>query len=225
MKATCRKTSCAVGVAAGDLGAAEGAAAGGVGEALDDRAAEALDEVGDVDAGRGAGAEQLAGGVVGVGERPVGLEPGQRHRQILEEMVRHEAGDLGHVERHQQHVAAAVGAGTTTRARGVAGAREDVHAVGAQRRDRPAVRSTEAKAPGESPSSASLERRTRPSASIRIQGTPASASPGGSPGALATRSTRHNRVQGPWRRTEMRFPGWPAASAATPLARASRVRR
>ena len=42
----------AVGGAAGDLGAAEGAAAGGVGEALGDRAAEALDQVGDVDAGR-----------------------------------------------------------------------------------------------------------------------------------------------------------------------------
>ena len=96
----------AVGGAAGDLGAAEGAALDRVGEALGDRAAEALDQVGEADAGRGALAEQLAGGGVGVGQPAVGLEAGERHRQLVEEVVGHEAGDLGAVERHEQQVAA-----------------------------------------------------------------------------------------------------------------------
>ncbi len=54
VKATCRKISGAVDDAARDLGAAERAAAGGVGEPLGDRPAEALDQLGDVDAGLGA---------------------------------------------------------------------------------------------------------------------------------------------------------------------------
>ena len=60
--------------------------------------------------GRARVAEELAGGLVGVGEPAVGLEAGQRHRQLLEEVVGHEAGDLGAVQRHQQQVAPAVGA-------------------------------------------------------------------------------------------------------------------
>ena len=71
--------------------------------------------------------------LVGVGEPAVGLEPGERDRQLVEEVVGHQAGDLGAVERHQQQVAAAVGAGDHHGAHRLAGAGEQVHAVGAQR--------------------------------------------------------------------------------------------
>ena len=60
--------------------------------------------------GRGAVAEELARGLVGVGEPPAGLEPRQRHRQILEEVVGDEARDLGAVQLHEQEVAPAVAA-------------------------------------------------------------------------------------------------------------------
>ena len=110
MKATCRKTSGPSPVSRGDLGPAERPALRGVGEPLGDGPAQPLEELGDVGARPGAVAEQLARGLVGVGEPPAGLEPRQRHRQILEEMVGHEAGDLGAVQRHQQQVAPAVGA-------------------------------------------------------------------------------------------------------------------
>ena len=72
--------------------------------------------------------------LVGVGEPPAGLEPRQSDGQILEEMVGHEAGDLGAVQRHQQQVAPAVGAGKGQRAHRLAGGGEHVHPVGAQRR-------------------------------------------------------------------------------------------
>ena len=117
-----------------DLGPAEGAALRGVGQPLGDRPAEPLEEIGDVRTGPGAVAEKLARRLVGVGEPPAGLEPRQRDGQILEEMVGHEAGDLGAVQRHQQQVAPAVGAGKGQRAHRLAGGGEHVHPVGAQRR-------------------------------------------------------------------------------------------
>ncbi len=123
----------AVGGAAGDLGAAEGAAAGGVGQPFGDRAAEALEQLGDVDARAGALAEQLPRRLVGVGERAAGLEPRQRHRQLLEEVIGHQARDLGVVQRHQQQVAAAVGIGEHDRPHRPAAAGKHVHAVGAER--------------------------------------------------------------------------------------------
>ncbi len=124
----------AVGGAAGDLGAAEGAALDRVGEALGDRAAEALDQIGEADAGRGALAEELAGGGVGVGQPAIGLEAGDRHRQLVEEVVGHQPGDLGAVEGDEQEVAEAVGAGKHHRTHGAPGRGQQVHAVGPERR-------------------------------------------------------------------------------------------
>ncbi len=124
----------AVGGAAGDLGAAEGAALGGVGEALGDRAAEALDQLGEVGAGAGAVAEELAGGLVGVGEPARGLESGEGDREFLEEVVGDEAGYFGAVEGHEQDVAIAVVVGDDHRADRLSGACQHVNAVGAERR-------------------------------------------------------------------------------------------
>ena len=123
----------AVGGAARDLRAAERAAAGGVGQSLGDRPAEPFDQVGDVDAGLRPLAEERARGLVGVGEPPRGLEPGQRHWQLVEEMIGDEPRDLGAVERHQQEVAPALRSRHHDRAHRLARAREHVDAVGPER--------------------------------------------------------------------------------------------
>ncbi len=118
----------------GDLGAAEGAALAGVGDALGDRAAEALDQGGELDAGAGAGAEQGAGGAVGVGEAALGGEAGDGDGEFVEEEVGDEARDFGAVEGQEQEVAAAVLAGDDDGAHRRVAAREAVDAVGAERR-------------------------------------------------------------------------------------------
>ncbi len=96
-------------LAARDLRAAERAALGGVLQTLRDRTRESFDQIADLRAGNRALAQKLPGGLVGVGERAARLETRERHRQILEEMVRHEARDLGPVERIEEDVADAVG--------------------------------------------------------------------------------------------------------------------
>ena len=113
--------------------------------------------------GCGPRAEQLARGLVGVGKRAGGLEAGQRHRQLVEEMVGHEAGDLGAVERDQQHIplARCLPASTSARTawpdRAPAGARRRGAAAG-----RRAGRSSAAGGAGGKRRAAAFAARTRP---------------------------------------------------------------
>ena len=198
---------------------------GGVGEPLGDRAAEALDQLGDVDAGLGAVAEQLARGAVGVGEPAVGLEPGQRHRQLVEEVVGHEAGDLGAVSgissrSRRPSASASTTARTAWPVRG-----EQVHAVGAQRQvgedvvERRGGRRRQRGGGGVGREHAALGVEAQP-------GQPAVAEVRAPAGGAARRARcRQSSVRGPVRVTTMRWPPSAVGSIATPFGRASRVSR
>ncbi len=120
-------------LAAGDLGAAKCAALVGVVEPFGDRPPEALDQIGDRRARFDLRAEKLAGGAVGEGEGTVGLEAREGDRQVLEKMVRHEARDLGAVERDEDHIAQPADITQHDRPHRPAGNRRDMHRVGFQR--------------------------------------------------------------------------------------------
>src|SRR5690606_15246102 len=111
------------------LRAAEGAAACGVGQPFGYGAAEAFDQGGDVDAGLHSVPEELARGTVGIDQLTVGLEPGECYRQLFEEVVGDEAGDLGVTEWNEQQVAVFVFAVVDDGAHRLARCGEGVHAA------------------------------------------------------------------------------------------------
>src|SRR5690606_20741231 len=91
--------------AAGDLGAAEGAALERIVEPFGDRPAKPLYEVAEIGARRRAFAEEREGRLVGEDEPAVRFEPGQRDRQAVEEAVGDKPREFVALERQDQEFA------------------------------------------------------------------------------------------------------------------------